>query len=122
MKYASITTIAIKVALRRAVLWALTLLGLGISIATGYAADSVTQIDISKFKYQPGDITVKPGTLVRWANHDETPHTVISKDKILVSPAIDTDEKFEFRFTLEGDYAYICSVHPFMAGVVHVRK
>jgi plastocyanin len=25
-------------------------------------------------------------------------------------------------FSKEGDFGYICTVHPFMTGVVHVRK
>jgi plastocyanin len=35
---------------------------------------------------------------------------------------MDTDDHYDFVFTQEGDYTYVCSVHPFMTGVVHVRK
>ncbi|VTU32245.1 Amicyanin precursor [Variovorax sp. SRS16] len=87
-------------------------------------AASVATVDINKFMFMPMEITVAPGTTVRWINHDETPHTVISRDKtkLFVSKAMDTDDKFEFVFAKEGDYTYVCSVHPFMTGVVHVRK
>ena len=90
------------------------------------AADAATvaTVDITKFMFMPMEITVAPGTTVRWINHDETPHTVISQDKtkLFTSKAMDTDDKFEFVFAKEGDYTYVCSVHPFMTGVVHVRK
>jgi plastocyanin len=79
-------------------------------------------IDIAKFAYGPKEITVAPGTKVVWTNHDQTPHTVTSNDKSFVSKGLDTDDKFEHTFASEGDFGYICTVHPFMTGVVHVRK
>ena len=68
------------------------------------------------------EITVAPGTRIVWTNRDETPHTVTSNDKSFASKGLDTDDKFEHTFASEGDFAYICTVHPFMTGVVHVRK
>jgi plastocyanin len=90
---------------------------------TATAAPSAT-VDITKFAFAPKEITVAPGTTVRWTNHDETPHTVTSQDKTkpFASKAMDTDDQFEFSFANEGDYTYVCTVHPFMTGVVHVRK
>jgi hypothetical protein len=67
-------------------------------------------------------ITVAPGTKIIWTNRDETPHTVTSNDKSFASKGLDTDDKFEHTFGSEGDFSYICTVHPFMTGVVHVRK
>ncbi len=91
-----------------------------------HAADAAqaTTVDITKFMFMPMEVTVAPGATVRWVNHDETPHTVSSQDKskLFASKAMDTDDHFDFVFTKEGDYTYVCSVHPFMTGVVHVRK
>lgn len=80
------------------------------------------EVNISKFAYAPKEITIAPGTKVTWINHDETPHTVTSNDKSFASKGLDTDDKFEHSFASEGDFNYICTVHPFMTGVVHVRK
>ena len=85
------------------------------------AAEPVT-IDIAKFAFTPKEITIAPGTTVVWINHDETPHTVAASDHGFVSKALDTDDRYEHTFTDEGDVAYFCTVHPFMTGVVHVRK
>ena len=85
------------------------------------AAEPVT-VDISKFAFAPKEITVAPGTTVVWVNHDETPHTVAASDHAFVSKALDTDDRYEHTFADEGDVAYFCTVHPFMTGVVHVRK
>ena len=85
-------------------------------------AGTVVDVDIAKFAFAPKDITVAPGTKIVWTNHDETPHTVASNDKSFASKGLDTDDRFEQTFSREGDFAYICSVHPFMTGVVHVHK
>src|SRR5213596_2825760 len=79
-------------------------------------------LNIAKFAYAPKEITIAPGTKIVWTNRDETPHTVTSNDKSFASKGLDTDDKFEHTFSSEGDFSYICTVHPFMTGVVHVRK
>lgn len=89
--------------------------------ATLSAAEPVT-IDIGKFAFGPKEITVAPGTTVVWVNHDETPHTIAAADHSFVSKALDTDDRYEHTFADEGDIPYFCTVHPFMTGVVHVRK
>ena len=86
------------------------------------AAPPAPTVDIAKFAYTPKEITVAPGTKVVWANHDETPHTIASSDKSFASKGLDTDDKFEHVFANEGDFTYYCTLHPFMTGVVHVRK
>jgi plastocyanin len=80
------------------------------------------ELDIAKFAYAPKEITVAPGTKVVWTNRDGAPHTVTSADKSFASTGLDTGDAFEHTFATEGDFNYICTVHPFMNGVVHVRK
>src|ERR1700751_5202150 len=91
-------------------------------IAVAASPARTVEIDIAKFAYGPKEVTVSPGTRIVWTNHDETPHTVTSNDKSFGSKGLDTDDKFEHTFATEGDFNYICTLHPFMTGVVHVRK
>lgn len=86
------------------------------------ATTAAPTVDITKFAFTPKEITVAPGTKIVWTNHDEIPHTVTSSDKSFTSKALDTDDRYEYTFTSEGDFSYYCTVHPFMTGVVHVRK
>ena len=86
------------------------------------ASPAIVEVAIAKFAYGPKEITVQPGTKIVWTNHDETPHTVSSDDKGFASKGLDTDDRYEHTFATEGDFAYLCTVHPFMTGVVHVRK
>lgn len=96
---------------------------LSVCLAAAAWADKGPQVvDISKFAFTPKEITVAPGSKVAWINHDEIPHTVSGRDKSFVSKALDTDDRYEHVFDKEGDYAYFCAVHPYMTGVVHVRK
>lgn len=79
-------------------------------------------VEITRFAFAPKEITVAPGTKIVWTNSDEVPHTVTARDKSVDSKALDTGDKFEHTFTEEGDFQYFCTVHPFMTGVVHIRK
>jgi plastocyanin len=91
-------------------------------LATAAGPAPAVEVKIAKFEYGPKEITIAPGTKVVWTNGDETPHTVTSNDKSFASKGLDTDDKFEHVFSKEGDFGYICTVHPFMTGVVHVHK
>jgi plastocyanin len=88
----------------------------------GAAPPATVRVEITKFAFAPKEVTVQPGTRVIWTNRDETPHTVSSNDKSFASKGMDTDDTFEQTFAQEGDYPYVCTVHPFMTGVVHVHK
>lgn len=91
------------------------------SLAAG-PATGVRAVDITGFKFVPQEITVAPGTTVRWVNRDQTQHTVTSDTKLFDSKALSPGEKFEFTFTTAGDFSYHCSIHSFMTGIVHVVK
>jgi plastocyanin len=91
-------------------------------LAAAATPSSTLDLDIAKFAFAPKEITIAPGTKIIWTNRDKTPHTVTSSDKSFASKGLDTDDKFEHTFASEGDFNYICTVHPFMTGVVHVRK
>jgi plastocyanin len=79
------------------------------------------QIRIDNFAFTPATITIPVGTRVTWVNRDDVPHTVTSKTRLFVSPALDTEGKFEYVFDKPGTYVYYCSVHPHMIATVIVK-
>ena len=95
-------------------------LALALNAAGARAADAL-HVEIRTFAFAPQDITVAPGTTITWTNADETPHTLAARDATFKSKALDTGDSFTFTFAQEGDFAYFCTLHPFMTGVVHVR-
>jgi plastocyanin len=107
---------------RIATAFALVAFAASLTPSAAFADSDKVAVNITRFAFAPKDITVAPGTTIVWTNHDATPHTVTSRDKSFGSKGLDTNDTFEHTFASEGDFAYICAVHPFMTGTVHVRK
>jgi len=82
---------------------------------------AMKDVTIDNFTFTPSTITIPVGTTVTWVNHDDVPHTVTSKDKVLASKAMDTDEKYSHLFAAPGTYAYFCAVHKHMTGQIIVK-
>ena len=85
-----------------------------------HAADAT--VEIKQFLFAPKEITVAPGEKVVFINRDETPHQIKADDGSFVSKALDTGDQHEQVFATAGDFSYVCTLHPFMTGIVHVKK
>jgi len=75
--------------------------------------------------YEPDPITIKQGDGIQWTNEDNTPHTVTSKqqglfDSGLIKPA----DKWLLNSAQisPAEYAYYCTLHPFMGGALVVTS
>jgi len=91
-------------------------------VSTACERAAPNEVTIDNFSFLPQTLTVPAGTTVTWINRDDVPHTVVSVDKkTIVSTALDTDEKFSFKFTATGTNDYFCSVHPHMKGKIIVQ-
>ena len=85
-------------------------------------AGAAMEVKIDNFNFAPVTLMVTPGTTVKWVNHDDIPHTVVSEDKsTFKSKALDTDDSFSYTFTKPGTYTYFCSIHPKMQAKVVVQ-
>jgi plastocyanin len=87
----------------------------------GTSTQPAADVKIDNFAFTPVAVTVKVGTEVTWINHDDIPHTVDSTDGKFKSAALDTDDKFQFRFTEPGEYPFYCRIHPKMTGKIIVQ-
>src|SRR6202035_4450228 len=63
------------------------------------SSGSPSDVKIDNFAVTPGVIAVDAGTQVTRNNHGDIPHTVASTEGKFKSPAMDTEDKFQFRFT-----------------------
>lgn len=79
--------------------------------------------------FDPDEVVVRTGGLVRWVNDHDIFHTITSTDSLAAkqpSGAFDhtlssADEAVEIRFEEPGTYAFYCQPHAdFMQGVVRV--
>ncbi len=112
-----------RIAARAAALAIIGFLLLGFSENAAAGQNPATQqVTIDNFSFTPATLTVPAGTEVTWINHDDIPHTVVSDDKATFkSRALDTDEKFTFKFDKPGTYPYFCSIHPKMTAKIIVQ-
>ena len=79
------------------------------------------QIEVKDFMFAPTTLTVSAGAQVTWVNKDDEPHTVVSDAGLFRSGALDTDERFSFKFDKPGTYHFTCSIHPRMVGTIIVK-
>ena len=94
------------------------------SAAAAAAAPAMTPaITITNYSFHPGALTVRKDSTVTWVNKDGDVHTIKSTDgsEAFASPALDTGSQYAFTFHRPGTYHYVCSVHPYMHGVIVVR-
>jgi plastocyanin len=84
---------------------------------------AATTITIENFRFSPAEVTIPAGSVVRWVNKDDVPHTATAKGKepAFDSKMLDTDDGFSFEFKRPGTYAYYCKVHPHMTARVIVK-
>src|SRR5215210_3984329 len=94
-----------------------------ISVPAASAQDEMT-VSIQDFFFDPGQLTVAPGTTVTWVNEGEAPHTVTSTDgKELDSATLQPGDTYSFTFKDDDageTYAYQCTIHPEMTASVTV--
>jgi plastocyanin len=86
------------------------------------AGDAAVEITIDNFTFTPATITIAPGTIVRWLNRDDIPHTVVAKSLAFRSKALDTGDSFTHEFKERGQIDYFCSLHPHMTGKIIVGE
>lgn len=83
------------------------------------AQDDMT-VSIQDFSFNPGQITVAPGTTVTWVNDGQASHTTTADDGSWDSGTLQQGEDFSFTFDEPGTYTYHCSLHPDMTASVKV--
>jgi len=82
----------------------------------------VVDVLMLDFQFVPEDITVTPGTTVRWTNEDFDTHDTISDDALWHSEYLSPGDSFEYTFTDDRiqQLSYYCSLHGGMTGSVTV--
>jgi plastocyanin len=86
------------------------------------AAPTASSVAIADFAFAPAQLTVTSGTTITWTNSDGFAHTVDAADDTFVSDALDQGASFSHTFDAAGTFAYICGIHPSMAGTVVVTE
>ena len=85
------------------------------------AAVGATPVEMHAMAFAPTRIGVSAGATVEWTNRDQLPHTVTADDGSWDSGPIAPDGTWRHTFAQPGTYAFHCTPHPFMTGVVVVK-
>ena len=91
---------------------AVTLLPITVGAAT------TAPVAIQDFTFQPSTITIDEGDTVVWTNLDFTAHNVTGDG--FVSSNLGNSATFEHVFLDAGTFAYLCTLHSGMTGIVDV--
>jgi amicyanin len=80
-------------------------------------------VTVSGMKFRSDTIEIAAGQAVRWSNADPLGHTITFDQASGESSSslIPPNGSYVHRFTKPGTYAYQCTPHPFMKGVVVVK-
>jgi plastocyanin len=85
----------------------------------------------SEIGYDPDPVTVSPGAVIVWDNQDNALHTATSGDPTTAVPdglfdtglvGAMTQSQPVTMPTEPGEYAYFCTLHPYLAGTVIVES
>ena len=76
--------------------------------------------DLTRWHFDPAEITVPAGTTVVWFNKGKEDHSVKADDKSFDSGLKKTGGTFSRAFAQPGKYTYHCAPHPWMKGTVQV--
>lgn len=90
--------------------------------ARSEAKPSSLEVQVDNFTFAPETLTVPVNSTVTWVNKDDLPHVIASDDGLFKSQALDTDDKYSYKFSKPGTYPYYCSVHPKMVGKIVVHR
>lgn len=82
------------------------------------AAVTVRAVDNS---FEPQEIEIAPGQAVRWVFEGTMEHDVVAEDGSFVSELMRTGS-YTHMFDEVGEFAYDCSIHPEMTGVIRVKQ
>ena len=82
--------------------------------------DSVSS-SIRQMAYAQPRLEIASGATITWKNEDQLPHTVTANDGSWDSGLIAPGATWTRTFDRAGEYAFHCTPHPFMRGVVVVR-
>jgi len=82
---------------------------------------SENTVRINDFTFEPANITVKAGSIVRWVNRDAVPHRIKFEDEHFSQILLGSSQSGSQKFNEPGVYPYICLIHPEMHGTVIVE-
>lgn len=77
-------------------------------------------VTIADFHFTPPTTTVHVGDTITWTNDGPSSHTATAKGGSFNTGTLSKGQSALHTFTRAGTYAYVCTIHPFMHGMITV--
>ena len=88
----------------------------------GPAAAETKTIYIDGMQFQPPTLTVHRGDTIIWRNRDFFPHNVTASNGAFKSGDIAANGgSWKYQAGRQGEFPYICTIHPTMKGTLIVK-
>jgi plastocyanin len=91
------------------------------AIAPASTASATYTVVIEGMTFNPPTLTIARGDRVTWVNEDLFVHTVTAASGTFDSHAIAPGTSWALTAKQSGEYPYLCTLHPTMAGRLVVR-
>lgn len=79
-------------------------------------------VEIVNFAFSPAELTIAPGTKVKFVNRDQVEHSAVADDGSFDTGMLGQDEEKEIAFEAEGTFGYYCNPHTGMKGKIVVKS
>jgi plastocyanin len=89
---------------------ALALIGCGDNGEDGSSGSTPSGVEAADFRFAPATLRVRVGATVAWTNTGRTAHTI--KGPGFFSRAVGPGGIYSHRFSVRGEYDYVCTLHP----------
>jgi plastocyanin len=96
-------------------------LGGAVGAATQPAAAAEHTVVIENMQFNPPQLTVHRGDRIVWVNKDLFPHTASAVDQAFDSGSIAVGASWTYVARTSGAFAYGCTFHPTMKGMLKVQ-
>jgi YVTN family beta-propeller protein len=94
---------------------------IAVQTAAADRQQSHRRVSINEFAFMPALLEVSPAETVTWMNADGAPHSITVSNGA-ISNTLMPGSSYSIEFTHPGDYDYVCSIHPYMAGKIIVTE
>jgi plastocyanin len=85
-------------------------------------AGGTVEIKMQNIQFSPPSVQVKVGQTIKWTNDDSVAHNVTAKaGASFASSNFSQGGTYTFKATKAGTIAYVCTIHPGMAGTIVVQ-
>ncbi|MGI8394436.1 cupredoxin domain-containing protein [Leucobacter sp. W1038] len=89
-------------------------------VPSAEGVDAAVVVTVIDNRYEPALVEIEVGDAVRWEFRGSMEHDVVGADGSFVSD-LTTKGSYTYVFDTAGEFAYDCSVHPEMTGLVRVK-